>query len=46
MYTVCPLVFEFSIQYNLDLKFFCEFEDENFEFCRLLFGSFRLKMCR
>ena len=37
IYTVCPLVFEFSIRYSLDLTFF-----ENLQtkiFCRLLFGS-------
>ena len=33
IYTVCPLVFEFSIWYSLDLNFFLKFADENFVVC-------------
>ena len=33
IYAVCPLVFEFSICYSLDLNFFEKFADENFVVC-------------
>ena len=40
IYAVCPLVFEFSVWYSLDLT--C-FENCRRKFCRLLFGSERLQ---
>ena len=41
IYTVCPLVFDFSVCYSLDLTFF---EICGRQFCRLLFGSLRVKV--
>ena len=53
IYTVCSLVFEFSIWYSLDLTFFLKFADQNFVVCFLVvkrelavFGVDLAKWCK
>ena len=43
--TVCPLVFEFSIWYSLDLTFFWKFADENFIVCFFIVKELRAAAC-
>ena len=42
IYAVCPLVYEFSIRYSLNLTFF---ENLQTKICCLFFGSERVKIC-